>query len=82
MFDFRFLHPVEKLTRIGGKAFHIAPLSFRIKSVERKRGFSGTAESGDDRQTVAGNPDVNIFQIVLGSTSDDDIAVHCRCLLS
>ncbi|MPN49159.1 hypothetical protein SDC9_196773 [bioreactor metagenome] len=50
MSHFRFLHPVEELTRIRGKAFHITALSLRIKGIEGQGGFAGPAQSGNDRQ--------------------------------
>ena len=36
----RLVHPIEKLPRIGGKAFDVPTLTFRVKNVESQRRFS------------------------------------------
>ncbi len=46
--DIRFLHLIQKLTRIGGETLNIATLSFGIECVKGKRRFTRTAESGDN----------------------------------
>ena len=38
--DFRALHLVEELPRVGGKRFDIAALALGVKRVERERGFA------------------------------------------
>lgn len=65
MFDLRLLHPVEELPGVGGEAFDVTPLSFRIKRVERERRFPGAREPGDDDELIAGNRHIDVFQIML-----------------
>ena len=47
--DIGLVHPVEKLPRVGGKAFDVPPLTFRVENVEGQRRFSRPAHARDDR---------------------------------
>ena len=55
MLDLRLLHPVQELPCVGGKAFDVAALSFRIERVEGERGFAGAAWPSDDNELVPGD---------------------------
>src|SRR5208282_1927270 len=63
--DVGALHLIEKLAGVGGKRLYIAPLAFGIDRIESERGFAGAAQTRNDRQSIAGNLDVNILQVVL-----------------
>ena len=41
--DVRFLHLIEKLPSVGGKAFDVASLAFRVEGVESQRRFARAA---------------------------------------
>mgnify|MGYP002611025409 CR=1 FL=1 len=41
-------HLTQKLARIGGKRFDIAPLSLGVERVERQRGFAAAGKAGED----------------------------------
>ena len=56
----RAFHLIEELPGIGGQGFDVSPLSFRVNGIERQRGFSRTAQAGDDGQTIPGNSNVDI----------------------
>src|SRR3546814_5158144 len=57
MLDIGLLHHLQKLARISGEGFNIAPLPLRIDGVEGKRTFPRTGKAGDDDQLVAGQVD-------------------------
>src|SRR3546814_4747092 len=65
MLDIGLLHHLQKLARISGEGFNIAPLPLRIDGVEGKRTFPRTGKAGDDDQLVAGQVDIDALQIVL-----------------
>src|SRR3546814_17626407 len=54
MLDIGLLHHLQKLARISGEGFNIAPLPLRIDGVEGKRTFPRTGKAGDDDKLVAG----------------------------
>ncbi len=74
--DIRLLHLFKKLAGIGGEGFDIAPLSLGIDGVEGQGRFAGAGDAGDDHQLVAGDVDVNAFEVVLAGTFDDDLVGH------
>ena len=55
----------------------ITALALGIDGVERQRGLSRAAETGNDRQRVAWNLDVDIFQVVLPCPVHGDAIEHC-----
>src|SRR6266446_2292749 len=68
--DFRALHLVEELARVGGERFDVAALAFGIDSVEGERGFARAGKAGDDREAVPGDFDADIFEVVLARAPD------------
>ncbi len=68
--DVRLVHAVEKLARIGGKAFDVAALAFGIEDVEGQRRLSRAADAGDDGQRVERNIEIEIIEIVLLGAAD------------
>src|SRR5260370_19011228 len=68
--DFRALHLVEKLPRVGGKRLDVAPLAFGIDGVKRQRRFARAGEAGDDREAVPGDFDADILEVVLPLAPD------------
>ena len=51
-FNIGLIHPIEKLPRIGGKAFDVPPLTLRVENVEGQCGFSRPTHARDNRQGV------------------------------
>ena len=66
------LHLIEKLARVGGKRFHVTALAFGVERIERERGFAGAGEAGNDRKGIAGDFQVDIFEVVLPGAPDND----------
>ena len=65
----RAVHAVQKLTRVGAESFHVTPLSFGVQGVKHQAGFARTAGTGEHRQLVGSDVDVNVFEIVLTGTT-------------
>ena len=68
--DFRLLHLIEKLARIGGKAFDVLSLALRVEGVKSQRGFSRSAQAGNNHKLVARDLHVEVLQIVLPRSLD------------
>ncbi len=69
---FGFFHLPQKLPGIGRETFDIAPLAFGVDGVEGQGGFAAAADAGEDDELVAGNGDVDVFEVVLLCAANDD----------
>src|SRR3546814_7559352 len=76
MLDIGLLHHLQKLARISGEGFNIAPLPLRIDGVEGKRTFPRTGKAGDDAQLVAGQVAIAALQISLARAAHGDMSQH------
>ncbi len=72
LIDIRLLQLIEELPRIRRQRFDVFPLSLGIDGIERQRRFSRAGQAGDDDQLIAGDIDVNVFEIVLAGAADSD----------
>ena len=72
MIHVRFLHQGEELAGIGGERLHIAALAFGIEGIERQGRFAGTGQAGDHDQLVAGQNQIDVFEVVGAGTPDHD----------
>ena len=52
--DLRLVHTLQELSGIGGKTFHVAPLSLGVQRVERQTRFARAAHARDDDELVQG----------------------------
>ena len=68
-----FKKELQKLAGVGGESFDVAALAFGVNSVEGKRRFARAAEAGDDRQSVAGNLNIDVLEVVLARPPDRDL---------
>ena len=68
--DFRLFHALKELARVGGEGFDVAALAFRVDSVERERGFAGTADAGDDCKGVVRDVYRDVFEVVHAGAAD------------
>src|SRR5713226_4975982 len=76
------LHLLEKLPRVGGERLDVAALALGVDRVEGQRRFPGPREPRDDDELVARDLEVDVLQIVLAGTPDDDlVAGHVETLL-
>ena len=80
--DVRFLHQLQKLARIGGKALHITALPLGVNRVESQRRLPRARKPGNDRQFVFGNAYVYVFKVVLSGPFDFNIFFVCHFVLS
>ena len=70
--DIGLFHQPEELPRVGGERLDVAPLAFRENRVERQRRLARAREPGDDRQPVARDRDIDVLEVVLAGTADDE----------
>ena len=61
------------LPGIGRERLDIPPLDFGIECIERERRFAGAGDTRDHDKLVKRDPGVDIFQVVLACTFDDDV---------
>jgi hypothetical protein len=60
------------LPRIGRQRLDVAPLAFGVDGVERERGFAGARKPREHHELVAGDLDVDVFQVVLACAANGD----------
>ena len=63
----------EELPGVTGETFDVAALSFGIEGIEGERAFAGAADSGEADQFIAWQNKVDVLQIVLPCTFNDDV---------
>ena len=74
MLDVRLLHHREELARVGGERLDVASLPLGVDGVERERRLARTRKPRDHHQPVAGDVDVDAFQVVgPGATDADEV---------
>ena len=64
-------HEAEKLPRIRGQRLDVSALSFGVDRVEGKRRLARARQAGHDRQPVAGDRHVDVAEVVLPRTAND-----------
>ena len=65
-------HLTQKLARIAGKTLHIATLTFCINGVEGQGAFTRTGKPRNNDKLVARDLHIDVFEIMLACTLDDD----------
>src|SRR5437588_636465 len=70
------LHLVQELAGVSGERLNVAALSLGINDVKGEARFTGTTQSGHDRQRVARDLDVNVFQVMLARAANRDPINH------
>ncbi len=68
-----FVHLADKLAGIGGQGLHVAALALGVDRVEGKRRLARAAHAGDDDETVPGDVDADVLEVVLGCTLDANV---------
>ena len=61
----RDAHLVKEPAGVGRDGFQITALRFGVKCAERERGFAGAGHAGKDHQSISGDIDIDISEIVL-----------------
>jgi len=69
MIQIRLFHYRQKLTRVGGQRFNIAPLAFSKNGVKRQRRLTRAGEAGNYNQLIAGQVQVYVFEIMRASAA-------------
>ncbi len=67
------LHLAEELPCVAREALDVAALALRVDGVERKRALAATGQAGEDDELVARNLEVDVVEVVLARTFDDDV---------
>ena len=63
----------QKLPRVAGKRFHVAPLPLRVQRVERQARLAGAADARQDDKLIARYLDGDVLEVVLPRTTNDDL---------
>ena len=67
-----FVHPIQKLPRIGAEGLYITSLAFGIQGVKNQTRLARTAGSGDHGQFTRADVKIDVFEVVLTGTTDAD----------
>ena len=79
MVDVGLGHLAQELPGEARQAFDIPPLPFGIQRVERQRALARSADAGQANQLVPRQDEIDVPQVVLAGTLDDDIrSGHAR----
>ena len=65
---------VEELACVGRERLHVAALALGVDGVEGQRALARAGESGDHRERVAGDADVDVVQIVLARPAHRNVS--------
>ncbi len=74
--DVWFVHLTEELPRIGRQGLHVSPLALGEDRVEREAGLARAGEPGEDDQSVPGKLEVDVAQVVLPRSANDQSVGH------
>ena len=69
--DVRLFHQPEELAGVGRQRLDVPALAFGVNRVERERRFAGSREPRDHRQAVAGDADVDVSEVVLACSANN-----------
>jgi len=73
--DFRRIQVWDGVPIVETEGLEVAPLSFGKEGVEGQGGLAGPAHTRDHDETIPGKGKVNVLQVVLPGSLDDD-SVH------
>ena len=65
---------VEELARVGRERLDVAALALGVDGVEGQRALARAGETGDHRQRIARNADVDVAQIVLARAAHRNVS--------
>ena len=77
--DVGLVHDAEELPRVGGQALDVTALAFGVDGVEGERGLTGTRDSREDDEGVAGKLQVDALEVVLTGAADNDVLQGASC---
>ncbi len=67
-----FVHLPEELPRIRRQALDVSPLTLRVQRVEREARLTAAREACDHRESIPGDLDGHVLEVVLPGTDDAD----------
>src|SRR5215469_4181900 len=74
----RPFHLIQELAGVGGERLYIAPLTLSINRIERQRRLPRPAQSGDYRERVTRDLDIDVLKIVLAGAPNRNFPDgHC-----
>ena len=73
-----FFELVEKLAGVGGERLHVFSLTFSEDGVEGEGGLAAAGKAGDDDELVAGDGDIDVFEVVFAGSADADEPLRGR----
>ena len=79
--NIRLIQAAQKLARIRGQRFYIAPLAFRKNGIKSQAGFSGTGKSREHHHFIAWDLKIDVFKIMFASSFDDYFIVFHSFLI-
>ena len=71
--DVRLLHLAQELARVGGQRLDVAALALGVDGVEGKARLAAAGQAGDHDQPVARHLHVDVLEVVLAGTANDDL---------
>src|SRR6202008_2082171 len=69
----RAFHLIEELASVSGQGFHVAALALSVNGVESEGRLARTTQSGNDRERVTGDFDVDIFEVMLARPANGNL---------
>ena len=72
--DVGLVHLAEELARVGRERLDVAALALRVDGVEGEARLARAGQPGYDNQGVAGQPQVQVLEVVLPGPRDDDFS--------
>ena len=72
VFDFGRVHATEELPGVGGETFDETALTFGEESVEGECGFAGATDARNDSETLFGDGDRDVLEVVFAGAGDLD----------
>ena len=73
--DVGLVHLAEELPGVARQRLDVAPLPLGVERVEGQRALAGAADAGEDDQPVAGQIEVDVPEVMLAGSADDDAGV-------
>ena len=73
------VHAPQELSGVGGEALQVSALPLLVDGVEGQGGLSRAGQTGKHHESILGNVEIYILEVVLSSACDDD-SIGSGCL--
>ena len=71
--DFRAIHQLHELARVGGECLDVASLAFGVQRLKHERGFARATKPGDDGKLANGQVEIETFKVILADAAKVDV---------